>query len=58
VGGYGDNIPDSRFASSDLNQGIMVEMEHTNDPDLAKEIAKDHLTEDVNYYRKLKVLGL
>jgi len=30
------------------------EMEHTDDPSVAKEIAMDHLTEDVDYYKKIK----
>jgi hypothetical protein len=34
--------------------GTDVEMEHTNDPALAKEIAMDHLMEDPIYYKKLK----
>lgn len=38
----------------ELKSGIKVEMEHTNDPDLAKEIAKDHLWEIPDYYTKLK----
>jgi hypothetical protein len=33
-------------------------MEHTNDPDIAKEIAMDHLTEDPRYYTKLVNAGL
>jgi len=41
-----------------LNKGIKVEMEHTNDLDIAKEIAMDHLTEDPQYYTKLVKAGL
>lgn len=37
-----------------LNKGIKVEMEHTDDKNMAKEIAMDHLWEDPNYYDKLK----
>lgn len=37
-----------------LNKGIKVEMEHTEDKNKAKEIAMDHLWEDPNYYDKLK----
>lgn len=37
-----------------LNMGIKVEMEHTDDKDKAKEIAMDHLAEDSDYYTKLK----
>jgi hypothetical protein len=37
-----------------LDKGIKVEMEHTDDRQTAKEIAMDHLAEDPNYYTKLK----
>lgn len=37
-----------------LNKGIKVETEHTDDESEAKEIALDHLFEDPNYYDKLK----
>jgi hypothetical protein len=46
--------PDSDFDSDSLAQGQKVEMEHTTDSALAKTIAKDHLKEDPNYYKKLK----
>jgi uncharacterized protein YktB (UPF0637 family) len=53
-GGKGDKRPDSDFIQKDLEDGIKVEMEHTKDRQVAKEIAKDHLSEDPNYYKKLK----
>jgi len=37
-----------------FKMGVKVEMEHTNDPSHAAEIALDHLTEDPEYYTKLK----
>lgn len=37
-----------------LIKGVNVEMEHTNNKKIAKEIAMDHLYEDPNYYTKLK----
>jgi len=37
-----------------LKWGMDVEMEHTNDKEVAREIAMDHLTEDPIYYKKLK----
>ena len=49
-GGLGDGRPDGYFNKEQLEKGISVEFEHTNDKDLAKEIAKDHLTEVPNYY--------
>lgn len=36
-----------------LRKGIQVEMEHTPDPEVSKEIALDHLYEDPFYYEKL-----
>lgn len=53
-GGAGDYRPDSDFDAQQLEIGIKHEMEHTKDRKIAKEIAKDHLTEDPNYYKKLK----
>lgn len=37
-----------------LRKGIDVEMEHTNDEKMAREIATDHLWEDPEYYDKLE----
>lgn len=36
-----------------LDVGAHVEMEHTNDPTVARKIAQDHLDEDPEYYSKL-----
>jgi len=38
----------------ELEMGIKIEMEHTDDEDKAKEIAMDHLWENPSYYSKLK----
>jgi len=38
---------------SQLAKGIKVELEHTDDEKIAKEIAKDHIYEDKEYYDKL-----
>jgi len=43
-------IPDSNFDEKELRIGIKIEMEHTDDPEIAKEIAKDHLSECPKYY--------
>lgn len=53
-GGYADGIPDNKFNKNQLRKGIKVEMEHTNNPKIAKEIAKDHLVEIPNYYTHLE----
>ena len=36
-----------------LKMGIKVEMEHTDNPEIAEKIAKDHLAEFSNYYTLL-----
>lgn len=36
-----------------LKKGIKVELEHTTDPAVAKEIALDHLGEKLDYYETL-----
>lgn len=46
------------FDPDQLAAGIKVEMEHTNDPAMAKRIAMDHLVEDPRYYDKLASAGL
>lgn len=51
--GKSRNIPDSYFDEKELRKGIKVEMEHTNDKNIAKNIAKDHLVEHPNYYKRL-----
>lgn len=52
-GGLADNMSDNNFDSEQLAIGIQIELEHTDDIDLAKEIAKDHLIEHKNYYKEL-----
>ena len=37
-----------------LEMGIKIEMEHTDDPSVAKIIALDHLSEIPDYYTRLK----
>lgn len=54
VGGLGDYKPDSSFDKKSLEKGIKVELEHTKDRQIAKEISKDHLSEDASYYDKLE----
>ncbi len=50
---HGDD-PDSDFDKNQLEKGIKVEMEHTDDRSLAKQIAKAHLAEIPDYYDRLK----
>jgi len=47
------------FRDVDQNQlalGVNVEMEHTDDPNVAAIIAVDHLSEIPNYYTRLLIM--
>lgn len=65
-GGLADNMTLEQIAekhgvtldviSTQLEEGIKVEMEHTDSKEQATEIAKDHLFEDAEYYSKLKTI--
>jgi hypothetical protein len=57
-GGVGDRAPSDQIDPIQLSTGIQIEMEHTNDPEIAKEISLDHLTVDPKYYSKLVAAGL
>jgi hypothetical protein len=45
-GGLADKDAPSDFDLEQLEKGIKVEMEHTDDPEVSTEIAMDHLKED------------
>jgi hypothetical protein len=53
-GGEADNKSDDQYDSEQLVEGMEVELEHTEDLDTAKEIAKDHLEEGEDYYERLE----
>jgi hypothetical protein len=53
-GGKADNMPDSRYPKKELLKGLAHEKEHVKNPQIAKEIAKDHLEETGSYYTKLE----
>lgn len=56
-GGAADGMPDSRFNGNELAKGVAEEHEHTDNPVIAKEIAKDHLVEEgPRYYTELEKL--
>lgn len=55
-GGAADNVSDTHFDTKKLEQGANHEREHTDDDQIAKEIAKDHLSEDPAYYDKQEAL--
>lgn len=64
VGGLATDMTDEQVANKynismekyneKLKEGMEVEKEHTKNPDAQKLIAKDHLFEDIDYYKKLK----
>jgi hypothetical protein len=56
TGGKADQQPDSDFDPEALAKGQRVEMEHTDDPVKAREIARDHLVEDQDYYTRLEAI--
>jgi len=53
-GGLADKKQPKDFNQKELQKGAKVESEHTTDRNIAIEIAMDHLSEDTQYYRKLK----
>lgn len=55
-GGRADGRQPSDFDPEQLRKGVKVEMEHTNDPDLALEITMDHLVEIPDYYDRLEAM--
>lgn len=50
--GLSKDDPDSKFDKRELAIGAKIELEHVDDIEAAKEIAKDHLVEDKGYYKK------
>ncbi|NDD53881.1 hypothetical protein EBZ39_08370, partial [bacterium] len=55
-GGAADEKDYGDFDPEQLKIGIKHEMEHTKSAKIAAEIAMDHLTEDPDYYKKLKTI--
>lgn len=53
-GGKADYIPDYKFNKKELRKGIKHELEHSDDSDIAKETAEDHMMEDPKYYTHLE----
>ena len=53
-GGKADKKKPEDFNQEQLKKGIIVEMEHTRDKQLATEISMDHLTEFEDYYVELE----
>lgn len=55
-GGLADDLVPEDFDPDVLARGTEHELEHTDDPELAQEIAMDHLAEDSRYYEKLSAM--
>lgn len=53
-GGAADDMPDKKFDKKKLMHAQKHELEHTTNKAIAKEVAKDHMLEDENYYQKLQ----
>lgn len=51
--GKHNHIPDDEFDPKQLEMGIQIEFEHTDDFSIAKAITKDHLSECNEYYTRL-----
>lgn len=56
--GIGDDLDIEDVDKNEYKIGMKVEMEHTDDPEIAQDIVMDHLKEDNFYYTKLKKAGL
>jgi hypothetical protein len=54
VGGLGDKANKENFDKDQIEKGLAVEMEHTNNKEIALEIVLDHLTEHPKYYDYLE----
>lgn len=57
-GGVADGSSPTPLDVNELAMGIKVELEHTNDPKIAAEIALDHIRETPDYYSRLSTTGL
>lgn len=52
-GGLADDEKPQKYDSRELDKGVDVEYEHTDDQEVAREIAMDHLEEIPDYYTRL-----
>jgi hypothetical protein len=51
-GGRADKKKPTDFKEKSIDIGQKIELEHTNNPEIAKEISMDHLEEFEDYYDK------
>jgi hypothetical protein len=52
-GGKSSGMPPSKFNPASVAKGQKVEIEHTTDPRIAREISRDHISEFPRYYTAL-----
>ena len=52
-GGKAEGKDPNKYPSDQVDMGEKIEKEHTPDPDVAREISRDHLEEFDNYYTGL-----
>jgi len=52
-GGMAEGRSPREFDQKQLEKGIEIEMEHTDSPEIAQQIAMDHLAEHEDYYKYL-----
>lgn len=57
-GGFADDKTPDDYQDDDMYIGSKIEREHTSNPDIATEIAMDHLERDPEYYDKLIASGI
>jgi hypothetical protein len=53
-GGAADNLPDREFPPANLAEGAQHERKHADNDQVAKKIAKDHLSEEPDYDKEHK----
>jgi hypothetical protein len=53
-GGLSKGKPPKNVSKKEILRGTRVEFEHTDDLEIARKIAYDHLTEEPSYYKKLE----
>lgn len=54
AGGLADAREVASFPREEVIRGLLVELEHTEDPWMAMRIAMDHLSERLDYYERLE----
>ena len=53
AGGRAEGQSPTRYDQKQLEIGTQIEMEHTDNPYIARQLSQDHLEEHPDYYKKL-----